>query len=44
MWSLHVTNRDKVHPAIWEMAEKLEPEHGIVCRNFRKKDLQAGGR
>ena len=33
--------RDKVHPAIWEMADKLESEHGIVCRNFRKKDLQA---
>jgi GNAT superfamily N-acetyltransferase len=41
MWSLWVTERDKVHPAIWEMAEQLEPEHGIVCRNFRKKDLQA---
>jgi GNAT superfamily N-acetyltransferase len=41
MWSLYVDTRDKVHPAIWEMAEKLEPEHGIVCRNFRKKDLQA---
>ena len=41
MWSLNVSGRDKVHPAIWEMAEKLESEHGIVCRNFRKKDLQA---
>ena len=41
MWSLYVDTRDNVHPAIWEMAEKLEPEHGIVCRNFRKKDLQA---
>jgi len=41
MWSLHVTGRDKVHPAIWEMADKLESEHGIVCRNFRKKELQA---
>jgi GNAT superfamily N-acetyltransferase len=40
MWSLHVTGRDKVHPAIWEMADKLESEHGIVCRSFRKKDLQ----
>lgn len=40
MWSLHVTGREKVHPAIWEMADKLESEHGIVCRNFRKKDLQ----
>jgi len=41
MWSLHVTGRDKVHPAIWDVADKLESEHGIVCRNFRKKDLHA---
>jgi GNAT superfamily N-acetyltransferase len=41
MWSLHVTGRDKVHPAIWETADRLEAEHGIVCRNFRKNDLQA---
>ena len=36
-----VDRREKVHPAIWEAADKLESEHGIVCRNFRKKDLQA---
>jgi len=41
MWRLYVETRGKVHPAIWEMAGKLESEHGIVCRNFRKKDLQA---
>jgi GNAT superfamily N-acetyltransferase len=41
MWSLYVDVRDKVHPAIWEMADKLESEHSIVCRGFRKKDLQA---
>jgi GNAT superfamily N-acetyltransferase len=40
MWSLHVTGRENVHPAIWETADKLESEHGIVCRNFRKKELQ----
>ena len=40
MWSLHVTGRENVHAAIWEMADKLESEHGIVCRSFRKKDLQ----
>jgi GNAT superfamily N-acetyltransferase len=40
MWSLTVTGREKVHPAIWEMAAKVETEHGIVCRNFRKKDLE----
>jgi GNAT superfamily N-acetyltransferase len=41
MWRLYVQDREKVHPAIWETADKLESEHGIVCRNFRKKDLQA---
>jgi len=41
MWSLQVTGREKVHPAIWEMAGKLEREHGIVCRNFRKRELDA---
>ncbi len=40
MWSLYVDTRENVHPAIWEMADKLESDHGIVCRNFRKKDLQ----
>jgi GNAT superfamily N-acetyltransferase len=40
MWSLHVTGRDKVHPAIWAAADKLESEHGIVCRGFRKQELQ----
>ena len=41
MWSLQVSDREKVHPAIWQVADKVESEHGIVCRNFRKKDLQA---
>jgi GNAT superfamily N-acetyltransferase len=40
MWSLWVNERDRVHAAIWEQASKLESDHGIVCRNFRKKDLQ----
>jgi GNAT superfamily N-acetyltransferase len=40
MWSLHVTGREKVHQAIWDAADRVESEHGIVCRNFRKKDLQ----
>jgi hypothetical protein len=41
MWSLDVVNRDKVHPAIWEMAEKVRTEHGITCRGMRKRDLEA---
>ncbi len=41
MWSLHITGRENVHPAIWQAADDLESEHGIVCRPFRKKDLHA---
>ena len=40
MWSLHVTGRERVHPAIWQAAERLDGEHGIVCRNFRRPELQ----
>jgi hypothetical protein len=44
MWSLNVEGREKVHPAIWEMAGKVEPEHGIVCRNFRRRAARWAGR
>jgi GNAT superfamily N-acetyltransferase len=38
-WSLHVTGRDEVMPIIFELAEKLEPEHGITIRGMRRRDL-----
>ncbi|HWH11356.1 MAG TPA: hypothetical protein VG165_09515 [Solirubrobacteraceae bacterium] len=41
MWSLHISDRERVHPAIWEAAGKVESEHGIVCRPMRKRDLDA---
>ncbi|HEU0316864.1 MAG TPA: hypothetical protein VFR49_06010 [Solirubrobacteraceae bacterium] len=41
MWSLHISDGDRVHPAIWEAAGKVETEHGIVCRPMRKRDLEA---
>ena len=41
MWNLEVRDREQVHPIIWQMAEKLEPEHGITVRHLRKKDLDA---
>jgi GNAT superfamily N-acetyltransferase len=40
-WNLEVADRDNVHPIIWKIAEKLEPEHGIKVRHMRKRDLQA---
>lgn len=39
MWALHITDRDRVHSAIWELAADVEPKHGIVCRPMRKRDL-----
>ena len=39
MWSLHVTGRDKVNPIIWQVAERVERDHEIVCRNFRRQDI-----
>ena len=40
-WSLHVSNREAVMPVIWELADKLEPEHGITIRKMRRRDLTA---
>jgi GNAT superfamily N-acetyltransferase len=41
MWALYVDKRENVHQAIWDMADKVETEHGITARHFRKKDLDA---
>jgi len=41
MWELRIEGKERVHPAIWEMAEKVRSEHGVVVRPFRKKDLEA---
>jgi GNAT superfamily N-acetyltransferase len=41
MWDLQVENRNRVHEAIWQMADDVEAKHGIVCRNFVKKDIEA---
>ena len=41
MWELHIEERDKVLPIIWELADRLEPDHGIVIRHASKRDLQA---
>jgi hypothetical protein len=41
MWELHIEGKDRVHPAIWEMAEKVQTEHGVTVRPFRRRDLEA---
>ncbi len=41
MWELRIQGRDKVHPMIWEMAERVESKHHITVRSMRKRDLEA---
>jgi len=41
MWELYVDKRERVHPSIWEMAERVKSEHGIIVRPMRKRDLEA---
>ncbi len=41
MWKLYVDKRDRVHPAIWQMAHEVGEKHGITVRHMRKRDLEA---
>jgi GNAT superfamily N-acetyltransferase len=38
-WELHISDREKVLPVLFELAEKLEPEHGIKVRHMRRRDF-----
>ena len=40
MWNLEVSGREKVHPAIFELAGKVESEHGIRVRPMRRRQLR----
>jgi GNAT superfamily N-acetyltransferase len=40
MWSLHISGRDQVMPIIWELAEQLEPKHGIRIRKMSRRRLR----
>jgi GNAT superfamily N-acetyltransferase len=40
MWELRISDRQKLLPVLFELAEKLEPEHGIRVRHMRKRDLE----
>jgi GNAT superfamily N-acetyltransferase len=39
-WQLYIQDREKVHPVIWQLADKLEPEHGIRIRHMSKRDFK----
>jgi GNAT superfamily N-acetyltransferase len=40
MWELHISGRDKVMPTIWDLAEQLEPKHGIKIRKMSRLRLR----
>ncbi|MEA2332680.1 MAG: hypothetical protein QOH58_2818 [Thermoleophilaceae bacterium] len=40
MWSLHISGRDKVMSIIWDLAEQLEPKHGIRIRKMTRRGLR----
>ena len=40
MWNLEVSDREKVLPVIFELAEKVESEHGIRVRPMRRWQLR----
>jgi hypothetical protein len=40
MWELHIEGRENVMPILSELAEKLEPEHGIRIRHMRRRTLR----
>ena len=44
MWELQVSDKSKVHQAIWDIADAVESQHGIVVRPFRKRDLRRRSR
>ncbi|MEA2483777.1 MAG: hypothetical protein QOC55_1724 [Thermoleophilaceae bacterium] len=38
---LDVSDREKILPVVFELADKVESEHGIVVRNMRKRDFES---
>ena len=40
MWTLDISGRDKVMPIIWDLAEQLEPKHGITIRKMTRRGLR----
>jgi GNAT superfamily N-acetyltransferase len=40
MWELYIEDRGKIVPGIVEMAERLEPDHGIRIRKMSRRSLR----
>jgi GNAT superfamily N-acetyltransferase len=39
-WELHISDREKMLPVLFELAEKVESEHGVHVRPMHKHDFQ----
>ena len=39
-WELRIGDRDKVLPVLFELAEQVEPKHGIKVRPMRKRNFE----
>jgi hypothetical protein len=40
MWELHISDRSKILPVIFKLAEELEPRHGIRVRKMSRRSLR----
>ena len=38
-WELHISDRERILPIIFELAEQSESKHGIELRHMRRRDL-----
>jgi GNAT superfamily N-acetyltransferase len=40
MWELHISDREKIVPAIFELAGQVGPKHGIAIRRMSRRHLR----
>ena len=40
MWEMKIGNKEKILPIIWELADNLEPKHGIRIRKMTRRRLR----
>jgi hypothetical protein len=40
MWEMKIGNKEKILPIIWDLADNLEPKHGIRIRRMTRRGLR----
>ena len=40
MWEFHIADREKILPIMWDLANDLEPKHGIKIRRMTRRRLR----